>query len=301
MNSKNNTSVTTTDPYVLTLMVTKDNAQANRESLNEVDATAFDAETFYPAPGVDVLFKINDSNTAFFSETNSPIYSSVTDGTGHSLAMIANSIAEKVSVTVECKGNSAISAESFVTFIEATDNLQIKSVVNSNHTFSQNQPSIAWPGASFLIETRGGSGMVNWEAVSSSAELAVNGTTTGDCSVTILAKPRQICTVRGTDLITNDTVEWNFFIDTFVTSDFQKYHLSDAILNHGNYLLTPAEYGRLHHEWGDMGAYSIWDVTDVYWTSDYDETNAVVCDLSTGIFSTTTHWHQNFYAYKIDV
>lgn len=300
MNSKHKL-VNAIDPYTLTLMVTEDNSQADKVTMNEVDATAFDTETFFPAPGVDVVFKIVNSSTAFFSQTNSPIYASITDGTGHATAMIGNSVAEKVSITVEYKGNPAIIAEASVTFTEATDNFQITNVVNSNHTFLQNQPSIAWPGSAFLIETRGGSGKVNWEAVSSSAELSVSGTTTGDCSVTILAKPRQICTIKGTDSITNETVEWTFFIDTFVKSDFVQCHLSDATHNHGDYLLTPAEYERLHHEWGEMSAYPIWDVTDVYWTSDYDLTSAVVCDLSTGILSTESHLHQNFYAYRIDL
>lgn len=289
------------DAYIFTIVVNKDNAQADKQEFNEVDATAFDSETYFPAPGVDVLFTIENSSTAMFEATNSPLYASITDGTGHATALIKNSVAEKVDITVEHKGNPGTKVTTSVTFTDATDDFKISSVVNSNHTFSQNEPSIAWPGAAFLIQTTGGSGEIKWEAISSSAELSIEGTMTGDCSVTILAKPRQICTVQGTDLVTNDTVSWSFFIDTFAYSDFTKHHLENAISNHGDYILSPSEYQRLHHEWGGMEAYPIWDVSDVYWTSDYDLSSAVVCDLATGTLDTTSHLHENFYAYKIDI
>lgn len=287
--------------YNLMPSVSINNAQADGASTNVVDIMCLD-DQYLPARGVELLFKVDGS--AQIAGTIGNIHREFTDGNGVAHLKLTDKVAETVTVSVSVIADPDSKLETTVDFIEAFGPLKISEVVNTNHTFyNVGEPTFAWPGASFMIRVEGGSGLVNWKVTQSSAEVTIDSSPTGDAVVVIRNKPRQICELTGVDEVTKEKVTYSFYIQNFVASDTKKMTINSARSTYGDNLLSPNECRQLFDQWGNLGQYAVWNVSDKYWTNKVDLFSAKAFDFKKGVLSdeSTVFFPSNYVVYRLGI
>ncbi|MEG0278803.1 MAG: hypothetical protein RR510_06800 [Morganella sp. (in: enterobacteria)] len=253
----------------------KNNAIADGVSENTFEISCWD-DDFYPARGIDILCRVDGK--AKIKQAGSSIYHGYTDVNGLLRISLINTVEEEVTLTIEVFNVPATRQKFSSNFTANSGKLQISEVVNVNHTFrTAGEPSIAWPGAEFLIKVKGGSGEMNWKVTQSSGEISADSTADGDGRVVIRSRPRQVCQIEGEDLITREKITYNFQITAFVTTDNIKRTSDSNQGLFGNNRLRIDECDSLFNQWGNLGAYAVWNIRDDYWTNDK------------GIFKTTCY------------
>ncbi len=283
--------------YYLNAKMAQNNAKADGVSENVVSIYCLD-DDYYPARGIDILVRV--SGNAVIKQTNQAVYHGFTDVTGSLLVSLINKTAEDVTVTVEVAGEASTRIELPVTFIENNGALAITSVKNINHTFKQvGEPTIAWAGASFIIQTSGGSGEISWKVTQSSAEVAVDSSPDGSGVVTLRGRPRQICEIEATDLITEEKVKYNFQILSFISVDKKLENIYYAESNYGNNMLRIDECNTLFSQWGNLSKYIGWDLKQDYWTNDIGVFNTTLYNFSNGNTSEKWNFFNSYTPYKI--
>lgn len=295
--------------YKINIRVMKDNAQANGNDRNTVEAYFYSSETQLPAVGLDVVFRV-DGN-AIIVESNSPVYPTVTDGNGKASINVTDMKEESVIATIFVRDASTEQAETQIKFAKPSSVFRIKDAVNKNHAFLSSQPTYAWKGASFTIHTEGGRGEIKWEVHGPSTEVIVEGNDSDrSAGVTILRQPNQPCKIVATDTETGESDEYNFAIKTYINPmTNKKVSLESALDTHDKALMSPREYEQLYQEWGDMGEYSTegWKIGTNYWTTEYSWllSTATVFNAEFGTHSESYFrpalLHKKYYAFKVGV
>lgn len=312
--------------YILSMTIKNDNAPSDGKTPNAVSIVCIDSIDFSPAKGLNVIFTvISNSGTAFFSESQSTIYQTITDGIGIANANILDTVAEDVVIRCHVASDQASQITKTITFRQLTEKFSITSATNLNHTFLSGEPTVAWAGAEFVIHTTGGSRNIEWKINNIVQELSIIGNTDGSATVLIKEDPRRPIDVIAEDKLTGETDRYTFYLQDFVRSNRQKYSFEDAEDNFGNYLLPVITYERLYSQWGNLASYFIWStaVDETYWTSeraDYinieipahtDETIAddditkvkkyFVFDVKTGTktISSTSSKYKKYFMYKL--
>lgn len=252
--------------YYLDIRNSKNNSMADGSSENTFEISCWD-DDFYPARGIDILCRVD--GMAKIKQAGSAFYHGYTDANGLLRISLTNTVEEEVTLTIEVFNEPATRQEFSSNFIADNGKLQISEVINVNHTFlNAGEPSCAWPGAEFLIKVKGGSGQMNWKAIQSSGEISADSTADGDGRVVIRNRPRQVCQIEGEDLITGEKVTYNFQIIAFVSTDNIKRTSDSNQGLFGDNRLRIDECDSLFKQWGNLGAYAAWKVTEDYWTSD---------------------------------
>ena len=301
--------------FEMTMRVVNNNAQANGAEANLVEIYVYESETMLPASKLSLVIKVDGNAT--IKESNTPVYSTVTDGNGRASVNITNTVVELVNVEAYVLDDPNQKASTSVTFIQAHDVIKISKVYNRNHTFSAEQPTIAWIGASFTIETSGGSGKLEWSVLGSTAEVEVEPMSDSTkAGVTIKAHPYQATRIVVTDTLTGDKDEFVFFIKLFIVPNVDKQvHLSHAISEHGDYMLSLFNYQDLYKEWGDLTVYPQWvfssyntesdqkstAVDEDFWTNEHNLVEATVANIKDGTSHDVILLSKCFYAYKTGV
>ncbi|MEQ4922138.1 hypothetical protein [Proteus hauseri] len=307
--------------FIITMRVTQNNVQANGVSANIVEAYFFESETMLPAIKLDVVF-LTDGN-AIIKESNSPLFRTSTDGNGKAIIHITNSIPESIMVKTYILDDPNQKETMQVTFLPASDKLKISSIYNRNHTFTMEQPTIAWSGASFAIETVGGSGDLTWKVEGIKSEIDVEALNNYSAGVTIISHPYRTVKIVVTDNITGDKDDFSFFIKLYIEPSLDKKRtLSQAINLHTDDLLSPMNYMTLNKEWGDLTVYPEWSLgigpeptildnndsnveTDAvnpaeFWTNEYSHLGkATVANIKDGTIRNSDHGvlTKRFHAY----
>ncbi|WP_434462180.1 Ig-like domain-containing protein [Serratia plymuthica] len=270
--------------YFINHRIITNNVQANGSATNVVEFTFTDSATFTPAVALHVVVEV-DGN-AIIKESNSAIYSTVTDGNGKTTVNITNTVAEEINVSTFVISSQSENDEVTVTFKPVSDRFYISSVTNANHTFTAAQPKIAWAGASFILHTEGGSGQIEWETKGATAEVIVEGNDLDrTAGVTILARTDQPCTIIATDTLSGESDQYILEVETFLQPESTESVSYDVAKSHHPDSLTSLElYKQLYTEWGDMTAYVAqgWNVDNDYWTSDEDFGSVTVFNLQNG-------------------
>ncbi|WP_413492396.1 Ig-like domain-containing protein [Morganella psychrotolerans] len=303
--------------FEITLRVPNDNAQANGYSENIVEAYFIESETQEPATKLDVSFRVDGNAT--IKESNGPFFRTSTDGNGKAIIHITNTAPEKVTVDVAVIDDPNQKESTQVTFLASSDKLKITSVYNRNHTFTAEQPTIAWTAASFIIETNGGSGDLKWAISGAVAEAEVESLNNYSAGVTIKSHPYQPVKITVTDNITKEQDEFSFFIKLYIEPSLDiRRTLNQAISQHGEFLLSPFDYMELHKEWGDITVFPEWSLgtgpepkeseeTDAdvnvaeFWTSEYQHLGkATVANIKDGTLRDSDHgaFTKRYHAYR---
>ncbi len=192
-----------------------------------------------------------------------------------------------------------------MTFKPTADRFYISSATNSNHTFSTEQPKTAWAGASFTLNTVGGSnGKIEWKWSGATEEIVVEGNDLDrTAGVTIKARTYQPCIITATDTISGESDQYILEVETLFQPECDKrVSHNDAKKNHPDSLVSLDNYKQLYAEWGDMSAYTSqgWKVDDVYWTSDEVFGGVKVYDLQSGTDNTSgTFLVAHYYSFSV--
>ncbi|KLN96055.1 Ig-like domain-containing protein [Moellerella wisconsensis] len=306
--------------FIITIRVTQDNAQANGASTNIVEAYILESETMLPATKLDIVFSVNGN--AIIKENNSPLFRTSTDGNGKAVINITNTVSESITVKTYILNDPNQLETKEINFLPTSDKLKITSIHNRNHTFTAEQPTIAWAGASFTIETTGGSGDLDWKVEGAVAEVDIESLNNSSAGITIKSHQYQAVKIVVTDKITSDHDDFSFFIKLYIAPSLDKTRtLSQAINLHDDALLSPINYLDIHKEWGDLTVYPQWSLgtspeqkilsTDIietdavnlaeFWTNEYSTLGkATVANIKDGTFRYSEHgsFTKHFHAYR---
>ncbi|WP_158784758.1 Ig-like domain-containing protein [Pantoea sp. BAV 3049] len=237
------------------LKVIANNAIANGQAFNQVEATVTSQETSNPVSGISVTFHV-DGNAATFSDgaTN---FTTITDGDGKAYARLISKQPED-SDTVTAETYTGRSNSVFIDFQEDYPDLSIVRVFNLIKTFSGTGPTVAWPDATFYVQVAGGSGDYKWSSNSSSDLIyEASGEHSDEAAFTFSSNAThdKEYTITVQDIKTNNISSISFSLEAFFTT-FGTWKQYDW--------LTPSEYPSLGEltalfaEWGDMSKYNGW-------------------------------------------
>lgn len=234
-----------------------------------------------PVVGVPIVF--SSDNHAVLSETNSIFYGTLTDGTGLARATLKNNYSEQVVVTAKLNDSSQNIVMAKVTFVDEVKPLVVEYAKNKNHTLLNNEPSIVWDNAEFIIQTSGGSGSLQWQVVNSTGDINVLSGSKGQGIVSILRENYGSHVIRADDIITGESIEYSFSVVNYIYSDNESYFLGELLVSPPGRIISPSVYQSLCREWGNMSAYSGWGGD--YWSSDHNMKHnlAKVMNIDTGI------------------
>ncbi|WP_067708147.1 hypothetical protein [Erwinia sp. ErVv1] len=261
--------------FYLHAKIIENDAKADGTAENIVEVYCMD-DDYYPARSIDILVRV--SGNALLKRNGQMVDHYYTDPYGLVRFSVINKVAEQVNVTSEVFREESTQQVLPINFIANSNVLKISQVANANRLFRlTGEPTTAWPGASFRIDTTGGSGNVEWNVIQSSAEVTIESDSKGSGIVTIHNRPRQICLIEGTDRVTKEKVSYNFQITNFVNIDATRRTIYQTESIYGNNILSPGAYKTLFTQWGSLRAYAPWNTISRsnYWTND------------TGVFSTT--------------
>ena len=257
--------------YLVNINVVNNNAQADGKSFNQVKVICMDSIDLRPAVGLEVVFTaISVRGTAFFRENNAAVYPSVTDGIGVASANIGDTIAEDIVLKCHVKSDNTSQSSVSLTFRAATGKFEITNASNINATFSPGEPTIAWGGAEFVIDTQGGSGDVEWSINNIVSEITIREGAQQNAYVIIGEDPRKEVRITARDRVTGESDMYTFYLRYFIRSDRQKHKYSDAVASFGSYMLPVAVYDQLYSQWRNLAMYFIWStaIDETYWTKD---------------------------------
>lgn len=263
--------------YYLFIRRITDNSPSDGKKENIVEVYCTDTD-FYPSAGIDILFKT--TGNAIFRQNQQSSYHAFTDVYGRIRASLIDLKQETVIVSAELNTGEEnnIQARIDFNFIRNQGDFRITHARNISHSFRiGSEPTIAWEGAYFFIDTEGGSGEVEWTVTQSSAEIELSQPDDNKeyCKVTILNRPRQICELQGKDIITKEIVNYRFQILTFVDQDYRTLNIDSSKNKYGRNLLRIDQCASLYDQWGNLRRYPEWNTDRYFWTNDI------------GFFSTT--------------
>lgn len=254
--------------FYLHVKVIENNARADGIAENIIEVYCMD-DDYYPVRSQDILMTL--SGNALFKRNGQAYDHSFTDPYGVSRISIINKVPEEVEFTAQVSGEKSTKQVIPIDFIINTNTLKISQVVNANKKFNlTGQPTTAWSGAFFYIETTGGSGSVDWKVIQSFAEVTIQSDSLGRGLVIINARPRQICLIEGTDRVTKEKVTYNFQITNFVNTEVTRRGISETLSIYGYNILSIGEYNTLFNQWGNLRKYDPWAriVRSHHWTND---------------------------------
>lgn len=289
--------------YIIKHRIITDNAQANGGVTNAVEFSFINATSYEPAVALPVVIETNGS--AIIKESNSSIFKTVTDGNGKVVSNITDTVHEDITVATFVIFSLSDSDRVKLKFKPISDRFYISSATNANHTFTRDQPKTAWAGASFTLNTVGGSnGKIEWKWSGATEEIVVEGNDLDrTAGVTIKARTYQPCIINATDTITGESDQYILEVENLLQPECDKrvFH-NDAKKNHPDSLVSLDIYKQLYAEWGDMSAYTSqgWKVDDVYWTSDEVFGGVKVYDLQSGTDNTSgTFLVEHYYSFIV--
>lgn len=232
-----------------------------------------------------VVFTVDGQ--AVFVNNMTGTYVANTDNGGIISLDIVDTAVENVTVScfpVDQKDNIA---QLELVFTEVRQIFKIERVQTKSQTLYPGEPTIIWDSASFLIETSGGSGEVEWSfAGDYEGELKLQQDDYGAAEVTALSWFVGSRTVKATDKVTGETAEHTFNITDYISISREIIGLTDALSEPDKNLLTVSKFKRLYDQWGDLSQYNGWKPDTFYWTDEYNlNANKAICfNSSTGIF-----------------
>ncbi len=288
--------------YIIQHRVITNNAQANGGAANVVEFTFTDATSFKPAVALPVVVEV-DGN-AVIKESNSAIFSTVTDGNGKVTANITDTVAEEITVSTFVISSQSENDEATVTFKPVSDRFYISSATNANHTFTADQPKTAWAGASFILHTTGGNGPIDWKVTGATEEVIVEGNDLDrTAGVTIKARTDQPCVITATDTLSGESDQYILEVETFVQPQADEtVSYGEAKKHHPDSLASLELYKQIYTEWGDMTAYANqgWNVDSEYWTSDEVLGGVKIFNMQSGTDNSTgTLWVLHYYCFIV--
>ncbi|MFU9137857.1 hypothetical protein [Erwinia tasmaniensis] len=275
--------------FHLVAKIIENDAKADGTAENIVEVYCMD-DDYYSARNVDILVRV--SGNALLKRNGQMVDHYYTDPAGLVRFSVINKVAEQVNVTSEVFREESTQQVLPVNFIANSNVMKISQVVNTNRLFRlTGEPTTAWPGASFRIDTTGGSGNVEWNVVQSSAEVTIESDSQGSGIVTIHNRPRQICLIEGTDRVTKEKVAYNFQITSFVNMDATRRSIYQTESIYGSNILSPGAYKTLLNQWGNLRAYAPWNrITRArFWTND----TGLITTTSFNITDGTQEWEVN--------
>lgn len=172
-------------------------------------------------------------------------------------------------------------------FTEVLQIFKIERVQTKSQTLYPGEPTIIWDSASFLVETSGGSGEIEWSFTGDyEGELKLAQDDYGAAEVTALSWFVGSRTVKVTDKVTGETAEHTFNISDYIYISPETIGLIDALNIPDKNLLAVDKLKTLYDQWGDLSQYNGWEPDAFYWTSEYNlNINKATCfNSSTGIF-----------------
>lgn len=266
------------DDNELSLGVIMNNAVADGEQKNQVQALVRSKNSLLPVPDVTCSFSV--SGDALF-DNGGKSFTGVTNNEGSCFAYLTSTVAESVAVTVTIPGNQTQTET--LTF-SAGEGLKIDEVSTLyDKKFSPGSPTVAWIGAQFRILVSGGNGSINWTV--SDSGLAVQKVLENGVILqfTDIATTSTNYTITGTDQ-SGKTVSYSFTLEDYYVS-FGSEALIETLYIEGDtkYLPSPNQLHELYSQWGTMSAFPGWtEKTSKYWTNDFTIfTTATLVDVST--------------------
>lgn len=281
--------------YQLALDIILDNSISGSGEPNKLLATVSDSSTGLPVKGVEVSVKSNQHS--YFENTGNNTTTVVTDKAGQANIEVFDDFSEHV-VVVATLLESGVSMSKTVTFKKDYGTVKIVEALNKNKSFGPGQPTTAWEGASFTLNTTGGSNNFTWEVIAGSPAIVVAPMPNGSAKVTIHQKfDNEACVIRVTDKETEESDTYQFEMSRFYHMFQHKVYwgvlVYDELIQKS--LLSVDALLAVYDEWGDMTNYGApWiDGSDeaLYWSDEvilFGSCEATVVNLSDG--STKKHF-----------
>ncbi|WP_413492394.1 hypothetical protein [Morganella psychrotolerans] len=274
------------DDIKLDLEIIKGHAESSPSDFAKIKVKTTNRGNNENIADISVICKVNGS--AIFKESNSPILKTKTNEVGEVAIHITNSKSENNIVEVYLFDMPDIKENASISFHDEITPIKISHVTNINHTFNKGEPSIAWVGAYFYIETTGGLGKVEWHFDESDFLLIENEDEDKNKSkVTILKEIKSVLTLVGTDDITNEKVTFNLNIKKFILMSEKNVKYKDLLINKDAYdILDKMSYELLYQEWGKISSYPGWGDNEEYWTEKHNTLlgTVYIFNLDTGFY-----------------
>ncbi|ELY3087593.1 hypothetical protein SME02_004677 [Klebsiella aerogenes] len=238
----------------IALFADSETAPADGVTPFRVHAVVTDAASGDVQPGIDVLFTVNKS-ACFDGQVNTMTEVTNTEGVIH--MNIYNTVVETVTlVATSDDGVQNTPGTIDISFTEIAP-LSIARVYNTNKTFNDGEPTIAWTGASLRVETEGGSGDITWKIESAQGvEMIHSDNTSAEFYFTEYAEKETDGALIAIDNRTGVEVRHTFRLSHFFTSY--------GIFANRNPAITYPEletFQKMFAEWGDIRAYENWALT----------------------------------------
>jgi len=209
-----------------------------------------------------------------------------TNGFGAVMLDIIKKEEGEVTAEINMVNDKSVTAVETVEFVPNIGTFRIQSVKNLNHVFSTiGEPTIAWPGATFIITVEGGSQSRDnlWKVIKSNAEVRVDGDPNGDGVVTIKNNMREDCIIQCTDPLTKETVEYRFNVRTLIANTTEYLTPGTAYERYRENILRPDECESVFKQWGNLLVYAGWKLDDLYWTRKMGAFTSTAYDFKIGI------------------
>lgn len=270
--------------YTLKLDSKKESAVADGKDVNTISLHVASNEGEDVA-NLRVVFTVDGQ--AIFVNNQTGTYVANTDSGGVISLDIADTTVENVTVSCFPVEQKETIAQLELIFTEVQEIFKIELVQTKSQTLYPGEPTIIWDSASFLIETSGGSGEVEWSFVGDhNGEFKLQQNDYGAAEITALSWFLGSLTVKATDKVTGETAEHTFNISDYIYISREKIGLTDALNEPDKNLLSVDKFKKLYDQWGYLSQYNGWEPDSFYWTNEYNlNSNKATCFNSyTGIF-----------------